>query len=138
MSTLKCIMLIDDDNIFVALTKMVIAETNFAGKIDVFGNGQDALAFLAQITEKDELLPEIIFLDLNMPVLDGWGFLEEFTLMKPKIEKKIIIYIVSSSVSPHDINRAKNINIVSDFIIKPVTKDKYKDIIKNYLDGKIV
>ena len=131
-------MLIDDDKIFVALTKMVIAETNFSGKIDVFENGQDALDFLAQITEKDELLPEIIFLDLNMPVLDGWGFLEEFTLMKPKIEKEITIYIVSSSVSPHDINRAKNINIVSGFIIKPVTKDKYKDIIKNYLDGKIV
>ncbi len=126
-------MLVDDDPIFVFLTRKVIAETEFAGRIDVFENGKSGIEFLTKVIESKEMLPEIIFLDLNMPILDGWGFLEEFIALKPKFAEQITIYIVSSSVSPHDIQRAKAIDVVSDFIIKPITKDKYKDIIKNYI-----
>ena len=79
-----------------------------------------------------ELLPQIILLDLSMPIMDGWGFLEEYKLLILAIGKKITLYIVTSSISPHDIERAKNINAVSDYIIKPVTKEKFAGIIKSY------
>jgi CheY-like chemotaxis protein len=65
-----------------------------------------------------------------MPVMDGWEFLEEFVLMKPKFKSPITIYIVSSSVSPNEIMRAKAMEEVLDFIIKPVSREKFIEIIK--------
>ncbi|OPZ98603.1 MAG: hypothetical protein BWY70_01181 [Bacteroidetes bacterium ADurb.Bin408] len=65
-----------------------------------------------------------------MPVMDGWEFLEEYIMLQPKLEKKITIYIISSSINPRDIERASTINAVTDFIIKPVTREKFTEIIK--------
>ena len=72
---------------------------------------------------------EIIFLDINMPIMDGWQFLEEYIKLNPKIGKKIVIYICSSSISPDDINKAKEISAVTDYIIKPVSKDMLAEIL---------
>lgn len=131
MKPLNNLFLIDDDDTFVFLTKRIIQSTNIANQIKVFSNGKDAIDFLYEVADKKDLLPEVIFLDLSMPILDGWGFLEEFVRLKPKLGKKITIYIVSSSVSPHDLERAKNISVVSDFIIKPLTREKLLEVIKN-------
>lgn len=131
MRKIKNIALIDDDDTFVFLTKKVIEQTNLVEQIKVFGNGRDAINFLKENSGNPDLLPEIILLDLNMPIMDGWQFLEDYILLKPKIGKKITIYIISSSISPHDIERAKGINAVSDFIIKPVTKEKFIALLSN-------
>jgi CheY-like chemotaxis protein len=66
-----------------------------------------------------------------MPVMDGWQFLEEWVKLKPKIGKKITIYLSTSSISPVDILRAKEIAEVTDIIFKPITIEKLIDIIKN-------
>ncbi len=122
--------LVDDDKIFVFLTKKTIEAANLATEVQVFEDGEMILDYLKQIADKPQLLPDIICLDLSMPVMDGWKFLEEFLLLEPKITKKIPIYLVTSSISPHDIERAKNISIVSDFIVKPLVKDKVVELIK--------
>lgn len=75
-----------------------------------------------------ELLPDVIFLDLNMPVLDGWGFLEEYLLLEPKMSKKIEIYIVSSSISPSELERSQRIPVVTDFLTKPLSRSKFVEI----------
>jgi len=131
MRPIDKILLVDDDDVFVYLTELVIQESGFKGDVKVCVNGKAAIDYLAPIAEKETLLPNIIFLDLSMPVLDGWGFLEEFILLKPRLAHKIAIYISSSSVSPYDVQRAKGISEVSDFIVKPVTKDKFNDILRN-------
>lgn len=131
MNSVKNLLLIDDDEIFTFMTKRIIESTNLAEQIKIFENGKDAIDFLNSIVDKPELLPEIIFLDLSMPILDGWGFLEEYIQLKPRFGKKITLYIISSSVSPKDHERAKTYSEVSDFIIKPMTKEKFIDIIKN-------
>lgn len=131
MNSLKNLWLIDDDEIFVFLTRKTIQKTNFSGEVVVFANGKNALDHLTLIAGNNKMLPEIIFLDLAMPVMDGWQFLEEFKLLKPKFEKVVTIYIVSSSVSPYEVQRANNMSDVSDFIIKPVSKEKFIEIIKN-------
>lgn len=130
MTTLKSLTLVDDDDTFVFLTTKVIEQTNLVDLIKVFGNGLDAINFLKENKNNVDALPEIILLDLSMPIMNGWQFLEEYTKLNPTIGKKITIYICSSSISPNDITRAKTIREVSDYIIKPITKDKLIDLIK--------
>jgi len=122
MKSIKNLFLVDDDEIFTFLTKRTIEETRLVDQIKIFSNGQDAIEFLEKAAGNTELLPEVILLDINMPILDGWGFLEEFILLQPTIGKRITIYVVSTSISPFDLERAKSISGVSDFIIKPITK----------------
>jgi CheY-like chemotaxis protein len=71
-----------------------------------------------------------------MPGIDGWGFLHEFTKLKDTLNKKIEIYIISSSTHPQDINRAKAIPEVKDYFQKPVTMELLKEITVHYYSGK--
>lgn len=130
MNTIKTLTLVDDDDVFVFLTTKAIEQTNLVDLIKVFGNGLDAINFLKENKNNVDALPEIILLDLSMPIMNGWQFLEEYTKLNPTIGKKITIYICSSSISPDDVTRAKSISEVSDYIIKPITKDKLIDLIK--------
>lgn len=130
MTTLKTLTIVDDDDIFVFLTTKIIEQTNLVDLIKGFGNGLDAINFLKENKNNVDALPDIILLDLNMPIMNGWQFLEEYNKLNPTIGKKITIYICSSSISPDDITRAKTISEVSDYIIKPITEDKLIDLIK--------
>tara|TARA_R110002020_G_scaffold442190_1_gene653336 strand:- start:10 stop:408 length:399 start_codon:yes stop_codon:yes gene_type:complete len=127
----RSITLIDDDEIFVFITKKTIRQTKLFDLIKVYDNGLDALNFLKENKDNADLLPEIILLDLNMPIMDGWQFLEHYTDINPSVSKEIVIYICSSSISSEDIQRAKAISEVTDYIIKPITKDKLIDLIKS-------
>ena len=129
MKTIKKIAVIDDDDVFTFLTTKAIEKTNLVEVIKVFVNGLDALNFLKENVDNPEALPEIIFLDLSMPIMDGWQFLEEFVKLNPKIGKKIVIYICSSSISPDDFNKAKEISAVTDYIIKPISKEMLAEIL---------
>jgi CheY-like chemotaxis protein len=90
----------------------------------------EAIDFLKKVKDYPAKLPDIIFLDLFMPIMDGWGFLNEFILLRPNLKKKITIYIVSSSIDPADLQRAKSFSDVTDFIIKPITEKKIINTIK--------
>ena len=116
------------------LTKKAIESTSLVELIRVFGNGLDAINFLREHCEDVEALPEIILLDLSMPIMDGWQFLDQFTKLAPKMDKKITLYICSSSISPSDVELAKKNNLVSDYIIKPITKEKLIDLLKNIIE----
>ncbi|RKS03160.1 response regulator [Flavobacterium sp. 102] len=129
MKQIELLALVDDDDTFIFITKKIIEKTNNVKEVKVFNNGLDALNYLKDNLNTQYKLPEIIFLDLSMPIMDGWQFLDEFTSIESNNIKKIIIYICSSSISPHDILKAKKISAVSDYIIKPVTKDKFTEII---------
>ncbi|MCF8254129.1 MAG: response regulator [Bacteroidia bacterium] len=131
MNKIKTLTLVDDDDVFVFLTKKTIQETKLIELIKVFENGLDALNFLIDNKNDLDALPEIILLDLSMPIMNGWQFLDEYVKLYPSLGKKITIYICSSSISPDDITRAKSISAVSDYIIKPISKDKFIDMIKN-------
>ncbi|WP_298317737.1 response regulator [uncultured Aquimarina sp.] len=121
---------IDDDPIFVFGIKKVMQLINFCEGIMVFKNGQDALNNLRAIISAKEKLPDVILLDLNMPILDGWQFLDEF--VKIPCEKEILIYVVSSSVDPEDVLRAKSFEGVSDYIVKPISVAKLKEVLYDF------
>jgi CheY-like chemotaxis protein len=124
MNKIKNLAIVDDDEIYIYLTKKIISETKLVENVKTFKNGKEILEFLEKNSSLPEQLPEVIFLDLSMPVMDGWGFLEEYIALKPSIGKLITIYIISSSISPFDLERASNISVVTDYIIKPITKEE--------------
>lgn len=125
------VFIIDDDNLFVFLTKKIINTTNLETEIKEFGDGKYAIDYLKETIKSHELLPDIILLDLNMPIMDGWGFLEEYKTIEPEISKEIKLYIFSSSISPHDFDRAKGISQVKDYVIKPLFKEKFIEMVYN-------
>ncbi len=131
---LACI--IDDDSMYVNLVKKIIEAKNLCKNLMVFKNGKEALNYFeAILTNLDKKsIPEIIFLDLNMPVMDGWEFLENFIGIKNKFRKIITLYIVSSSINPVDEERAKKINAVKDYLIKPITIEDLETI---FLDKNV-
>lgn len=125
---LACI--IDDDKIYVNLVRKIIEIKKLSENLLIFKNGKEALDYFKLIMENmsEEKLPDIIFLDLNMPVMDGWEFLGEFVKIKNNFEKKITLYVVSSSIDPRDLERAKSFNMVTDYLIKPIELKKFEKI----------
>ena len=120
--------IIDDDPIFVFGTKRMMTLANFCNNFMVFQNGEEAINYLKPIIQtKNFALPDIILLDINMPIMDGWQFLDEFTSIPN--EKKITIYIVSSSIDPQDVARAKEYDTISNYLVKPITSEKLQSIL---------
>ena len=115
--------IIDDDPIYVFTTRKLMEVSNLSKYIEIFKNGKEALDTLKPRIEVGEKVPEVILLDLNMPVMDGWEFLDAFV---PPNTEKIIIYVVSSSIDPADMKKAKEYSHVSNYVVKPITPQRLK------------
>ena len=124
--------IIDDDPIFIYGTKRIMAEIDFCEAVVVYENGQDAIDGLNEITANSEEFPSIIFLDLNMPIMNGWEFLEDFVKIPNHNRDNVIIYIISSSVDPRDLERIKNYTVVNNYILKPITPEDLRSVLQNF------
>lgn len=120
MRKLKTIWIIDDDDIHQFFTKKSIEHFGPDSKISTFSNGQEALHDFNRLLPSSEQLPDIIFLDINMPEMDGWEMMDHLIKLLPQQSSKIDIYIVSSSIAASDRQRAKSYPEVSGFLIKPI------------------
>jgi CheY-like chemotaxis protein len=129
----ETILFIDDDLITLMLCKMVISKASFSNDIATAKNGEEALKYfdtlkLAPAVNK----PQIIFLDLNMPVMNGWEFLDSFNTEEYSAFHHTKIVILSSTIDPADLERSKKYPMVIDFLSKPITKEMLE-----YLKDKI-
>lgn len=129
MIKINSLYVVDDDETYQFIVHKTIQETQMVKDIRIFSTGKEAIDFLQKALENQRYLPDIILLDLTMPVMDGWEFLEHYLLLKPNVGKTIHIFIVSSSINPADVIRAKNISEVTDYIVKPVTKEKFIELL---------
>jgi CheY-like chemotaxis protein len=109
----------------------MIISTGYSTSISECGDGQQGIEFISSGLGDIAALPDVIFLDLNMPISDGWEFLEEYAKIESRVPKKIDVYVVSSSISPHDFERSKAYNVVKDFMIKPLDKGKLAEIFES-------
>lgn len=125
---LACI--IDDDPIYIFGIKKMIEVVDFCSDFIVFNNGKEAIDGLNKLYADTGKVPDIILLDLNMPILDGWQFLEDFVGFPS--EKKIIIYVVSSSINQCDIDKAMSFGSVKNYIYKPIRKQDLQEILEDY------
>lgn len=123
--------IIDDDPIFIYGTKRLMKEIDFCDTIMVYNNGQDALEGLLELSETGQKIPPYIFLDLNMPIMDGWEFLEEFSKIPNDKLTKTTIYIISSSVDPRDLEKVKHYKAVNNYILKPITPTDLETVLNS-------
>ena len=115
--------LIDDDPIFVFALSKMLKRLNLFSEITVFENGKAALDAIEQEPSR---LPDVIFLDLNMPIMDGWQFLEK--IEGTQFVNKLEILVLSSTVDPHDIDRIGKHSKIKTFLPKPISLDKLQNV----------
>jgi CheY-like chemotaxis protein len=116
------IFLIDDDGLVNFLNQEIIRDAYPEKKVRSFENALDALETLKKIAElPNSKLPQLILLDINMPVMDGWEFLEAFRQLPKTIIQDCKVVMHTSSIDPRDIEKAKTFSSVTDYITKPLT-----------------
>lgn len=128
---------IDDDQITLTLCELVIKKAAFAEEVMIAKNGKEGLAFFSEYFANrknngtSEEAPLIIFLDLNMPVMNGWDFLEDYLMKYADRIPSTKVVILSSTVNPEDFSRANQYEIVIDFINKPLTIEGLDELKQN-------
>jgi len=123
------ICIVDDDDVYQYTVTRALKSNNLVKKILVFSDGEEALDFVTDNIAKKDNLPDVIFLDINMPIMDGWQFLEEYVKIKPRVGKQITIYMVTSSVDPVDVEKAEKFQEISDYLVKPIQPDQLRELV---------
>jgi CheY-like chemotaxis protein len=129
---LRCIMLVDDnqdDNFF---HEREIKKTNLAIYVIAKKTGLEALDFLKSKKVKPNMQPDLIFLDINMPGMNGWEFLKEYNQLDNKLQSEVIVIMLTTSDNPDDEAKAKTWDFVSDYITKPLIKEKMEVIVNKF------
>ncbi|MFZ6009623.1 MAG: response regulator [Bacteroidota bacterium] len=121
--------IIDDDPMASFYIKRLAELGELADIIAIYDRARWAADYLLNHKRAPEHLPDVILLDIYMPDLDGWGFLEKFRNIKDQLNKQIDIYIISSSSHSKDVNRARQFPEVKAFLQKPITKEKLLEVI---------
>ena len=124
------ILIVDDDLVYRFAASKTIAATGLAERIEECNDGLEALNLLKENVHQPQNLPDVIFLDINMPTMDGWEFLKAFESVVSEFPKTIHIYMVTSSIDKNDIERSKEFSTVSDYLVKPIFKDTFTKILK--------
>lgn len=119
------ILLIDDDPTVNLLNKIIIEKSDIGAKISEVTQAEVAIQQLAN----GSLTPSLILLDLNMPIMDGWQFVEQFQKL-PNLTSNTKIIILSSSINPSDRDKASSVSVVSNYFCKPLSLDNLKEIEK--------
>lgn len=122
-SKIKLACIIDDDSIYVNIISKIIDAKKLAENLLIFENGKSGIDYFETLLQNfsNELdIPEIILLDINMPIMDGWEFIDRFTKIKNKFNTPITLYVVSSSINKVDIEKANSLSSVESYLVKPV------------------
>ncbi len=121
--------LVDDDRIYQFTTERLLKRLDVNVRFLWFKDGEEAIAFMKEHADEAGILPDILIVDINMPYLDGWQFLDAFKDLRPTMAKSVDIYMVSSSNDDRDMERARTTEGVLDYVEKPITKEKLAVII---------
>ncbi|NLR58527.1 response regulator [Chitinophaga polysaccharea] len=123
MKLIDTIFIVDDDPIHQQIAKIMIERQAISNHIRVFSDAQDVLDYLRTNAGSPEALPDLILLDLNMPVMDGWEFLEEYAGFCTELPKNIRIFVLTSSIDEKDKERVSGYSFVTGYLTKPLSKE---------------
>ncbi len=124
----KKVLIIDDDEISNFISQKLLEQCKVAEEINSYDNAREALTFIDTCISRGKAVPDMILLDINMPLMNGWDFLKRFEAI-PGISKETTkLYILSSSVYSKDFDTAAKHELVSGYIVKPLSKEKLLEI----------
>jgi CheY-like chemotaxis protein len=138
---INCILLIDDDEPTNFISQMIIEEADCAAEIQIAYSGGEALDYLtSQGTstsgQNTYPRPDLIFLDINMPAMNGWEFLQKYNNLEKEHKGNIVIIMLTTSLNPDDRLRSKDFPDVSGFENKPLTRVKLDALLKKHFPEK--
>ena len=117
----KHILLIDDNNIDCFIAQRIITNSQITNKVSMQNSAVEALQFMEELLKNEGVFPDLIFLDVAMPVMDGFAFLEEIRNFKKVVEGECVVVMLTSSANDKDIDKAKTYSYVKDYFVKPLT-----------------
>ncbi len=123
--------LVDDDRIYQFTTERMLQRLGVEIGFLWFKDGEEALTYIEDHREKADELPDVLIVDINMPFMDGWQFLDAFRAVRATLSKNIDIYMVSSSNDDRDVKRALTTEGVRDYVEKPITREKLSLILSH-------
>jgi len=127
------VLILDDDDVSNFIYKKIIESSGIASNIITFQKGRLALEYLEEKAKNQQDFPDMIFIDINMPVMNGWDFLDEYQeKVASHIDKFVFISMLSSSVYKEDIQKAKGYDVVNEYISKPLTQESVSQLINKY------
>ncbi len=132
MATFKKVLLIDEDATNNLIFRKLATSTKLTDDLVTCISALDGLDYLNDCIKSGDSLPEVIFLDIKMPIMNGWEFLEEYQKIKPSFSSKINIFILSTSNNPDDFERAKQFSDVEKYLVKPLSIKILKEIATSY------
>ncbi|MCS6820430.1 MAG: response regulator [Microscillaceae bacterium] len=122
------VLLVDDNDTDNFISKRIIEITKFAKRVEARNSGKSALQYLEEAEKNPSMLPDVIFLDINMPIVDGFVFLVEFEMFSDVVKEKCKIVILSSSNNKRDIAKIVDNDYVIKFITKPLTERSLQEV----------
>ena len=126
---MKKLICVDDSQLDHYILKRILHKYKLAYEVNCTADGEEVIRYLKQHKRNKNILPDVILLDLYMPQFDGWTFLEKVQELYQQLSKPIKIYILSASINPKDIDRAKNFPVVRSFVFKPITKNALEKLV---------
>jgi len=130
----RSLLVIDDDSVYHYTVRRHIALADLADRTVFFTDGEQALQYLTKNRSNAEELPDVILLDINMPVMDGWGFLEEYKTIEASFAKKVDLYVVTSSLHANDVRRANASALVAGYVVKPIGESELRAVMHGALN----
>jgi len=128
------VMLLDDDEVNNFICSSIIQKSIPESRVISFLNGKQGLDYLESLLGKNDYnLPDLIFVDINMPVMNGWEFLDRYKKIANRFSKKIVLMMLTASISDKDVKKAKTYDIVDDYISKPLKQEELTKVREDIL-----
>lgn len=139
MQTLKnevkslIIAIVDDDELFHHTMRLSLEKLDSPKRLLFFNNGEEALQHFQKYLTDEKKLPDLVFLDIEMPVMNGFQFMERFKKLKKDYQKQTTVHMVTASMSREDINRTRHIHEISEYLLKPLKENDLKGLLEETL-----
>ena len=135
MKKLQSVLLVDDDDTVNFFNEFLLNQLEVSEEIVIRENGEQALSYLSDLHGEEREFPDLIFLDINMPVMDGFEFLEAYQEARMQDKTNALIVMLTTSLHPKDVARAETYPFISEYVYKPLTQEKVQQIVGKYFQN---